>query len=171
MIWRATLGVLLCFGQVGCSASNGAASQPGATPELNGAAGAPTAESPARGVGSRVWFDSSVRMELEHFSAFDPAEGNVPPSGDSVSACRQLDSASLTDSQRATLEAITLIALNDACTADGYSYYQLTVFDADGSKAVYRDTGCPELRVAGATALLPHGAFDSFPVDNATSCP
>ena len=123
-------------------------------------------------MGARVWLDSSVRAEVKQVWFYETFGPNAPsPSGGS--RCWQLDRDALTSSQRGALESVALIALSDACTADGYNYYQLTVFDADGSDATYRNTGCSYLRVDGASAMLPSDAFSSevFPADSATACP
>jgi hypothetical protein len=84
-----------------------------------------------------------------------------------------LDRAAMSGEQLAALEQLVLIPLTDACTSDGFDYWQLTVLDSDGSAAHYRDTGCSDLRVAGAMSMLPRGYFatSAFPLGTSSSCP
>jgi hypothetical protein len=64
------------------------------------------------------------------------------------------------EAQLDALAGLTLVPLDERCTADGHAYQELTVHDADGSSATYRDTGCAHLRVEGAAAMLSAGALD-----------
>jgi len=123
-------------------------------------------------VGSHVWFDSSQSLQLKEAWFFDTwgPDAGAPSSG---SRCWTLDRAALTDVQLGALESIVLLPLTDACTSDGYRYFELDVADADGSSATYRDTGCSSLRVEGAKAMLPANAFDPtvFTPETAAACP
>ncbi len=69
--------------------------------------------------GSHIWFESSIAVELATVWAFDGWGGNPPQSGQ---ACWRLDREALSVAQLATLAAVTLIPLNDSCTADGFRY-------------------------------------------------
>jgi hypothetical protein len=77
----------------------------------------------------------------------------------------------LTAEQQTKLDAIVLVPLTPECTSDGYTYNELTVTDADGTAARYRDTGCDYLKADGAEALLPKNAFNDFPHPDASNCP
>jgi len=128
---------------------------------------------PANGaVGAHVWFASSTGIELTEAWVYDtwgPDAG--PPS--SGTACSTLDRAAMSSDQLAALAQLVLIPLADSCSVDGYDYHQLTVMDGDGGPVSYRDTGCNFLRVEGATAMLPPGAFTAnlFPLTTSISCP
>lgn len=134
---------------------------------------AEAAPEPATGTpGSRVWLDSSVRAMVGSYSFFDTL--GPDPKGPLVQhTCWAFERTALTDSQLAVWNALTLVALSPACAVDGYQYYELTVFDADGSSATYRDTGCSYLSVPGATAMLPANAFGNgvIPEQSMTTCP
>jgi hypothetical protein len=129
-----------------------AASDPGSADDTDG--GSPI----ARGtVGSHVWFDSSTGIELRNVWAYNGSLAGMPPV--TGSTCWTFERNALDDAQLAALEDMILVPLTEACTADGYSYYELTVVDADGTRAAYRDTGCSYLRLEGATAMLPQNLF------------
>jgi len=89
----------------------------------------------------------------------------------SGSTCWFFEKSALTDAQRKMLEELTLVPLVEACTADGFEYYELTVVDRDGSESVYRNTGCSFLRVEGAQAMLPANAFPAEAFRGATGMP
>ena len=134
----------------------------------SGCGGGGSSGKPAAGaVGTHVWTASSSSLELRHM--WSSTGTTISESG---SQCWYVGSASLSDAQRTLLEGLTLVPLTDACTADGYDIYQLTIYDLDGSQAVYRNTGCSSLRVPGAQAMLPPDAFpnDAFPANTAVNC-
>jgi hypothetical protein len=133
-----------------------------------GAGGTAGAGGSSAAVGAHVWTASSASLELRNVWTIDGFIG-APSSG---SQCWSFDRGALSDAQRAFLENLTLVPLQNNCSSDGYSYYQLTVIDADGSSAVYRDTGCSYLRAVGAQAMLPAGTFpnDAFSSGNAVAC-
>jgi hypothetical protein len=120
-------------------------------------------------VGAHVWDASSESLELRReWSYGGPA--SVPPM--SGSSCWFFERGALSVAQREALDALMLVALTDACTYDGFEYYELTVLDRDGSEFVYRDTGCDFLRLEDAQAMLPANAFSSdvFPGTTAAAC-
>src|SRR5262249_8003517 len=122
--------------------------------------------------GDHVWFKSSVRVAFRYEWFFDTWGPNAapPPHGES---CWRFDRGKLPDALRATLEGLLLGPLNDGCSSDGFSYYELTVWDSDGTSAKYRDTGCDHLRLDGAKAMLPTGTIDQGELGTETdsSCP
>ena len=80
---------------------------------------------------------------------------------------------SMTADQLAAIESLTLQPLptGDACGADGYDVFTATVTDRDGTTATYKDTGCPYLMIAGASAILPNGFFRfKFPLGDSQPC-
>jgi hypothetical protein len=102
--------------------------------------------------GAAIWFDSSVRAQIMHHSSYDTWGGAVPPPDSIRYTCLKretLDAAELD-----ALANVRLTPIEDNCSADGFSYTEITVWDANGSVATYRDTGCHSLRVAGATTML-----------------
>jgi hypothetical protein len=120
-------------------------------------------------VGAHVWDASSESLELrKEWSYGGPA--SIPPV--SGSSCWFFERGALSVAQREALDALTLVPLTDACTYDGFEYYELTVVDRDGSEFVYRDTGCDFLRLEDAQAMLPANAFSSdvFPGTTSTAC-
>jgi hypothetical protein len=131
-------------------------------------AAAPVREPPGK-PGSHLWVEDSVSLELRYSYFFDTWGPNAPPPRSGAS-CWTLTRDALTAEQQAKLEAIVLVPLTAGCPTDGYSYHELTVADADGNAARYRDTGCDHLKVEGAEALLPQSAFDDFPFPDATDC-
>ena len=138
---------------------------------LYGAIGCSGASTPVGSVGSHVWTDSSTGIELKSvwsYQTWGPNAG-TPQSG---SSCLVLERAALSDAQRTALEMLVLVPINEQCTADGYSYKQLTVRDRDGGTTSYRDTGCNYLRIQGATAMLPpsYSWSSDFPPDPTASC-
>jgi hypothetical protein len=56
--------------------------------------------------------------------------------------CWSLKTEAMSDAQRAILESVLLVPLFPNCTADGYTYEELTVISSDGTRTLYRDTGC-----------------------------
>jgi hypothetical protein len=139
---------------------------------LGGAIGCSGASDPLGSVGSHVWFDSSTGIELKNVWSYNGWGPDAGP-GQLGSSCLVLERAALHDEQQTALEMLVLIPLNEQCTADGYSYAQLTVRDRDGSRTTYRDTGCSYLRIQGATGMLPpfYSWGSTFPPDPAASCP
>ena len=120
-------------------------------------------------VGAHVWDASSESLELRKVWSYG-GPANTPPS--SGSSCWFFESSALSVAQRQALDALTLVPLTDACTYDGFEYYELTVLDRDGSEFVYRDTGCNFLRLEDAQAILPANAFSSdvFPGTTSAAC-
>jgi hypothetical protein len=139
---------------------------------LGGANGCSGASAPSGSVGSHVWFDSSTGIELKNVWSYDSWGPDAGP-GQFGSSCLVLERAALDDEQRTALETLVLVPLNEQCTADGYTYAQLTVRDRDGSRTTYRDTGCSYLRIQGATGMLPpfYSWGSTFLPDPAASCP
>jgi hypothetical protein len=127
------------------------------------------AEPTLGGPGSHVWFESSIAVELATVWAFDGWGVNPPQSGQ---ACWRLDREALSVAQLATLAAVTLIPLNDSCTADGFRFREVTVYDVDGTSRSYRDTGCDYLMVEGARGMLDSVTpdFSLFPDEMGTTC-
>jgi hypothetical protein len=112
-----------------------------------------------RGVaGAHVWFATSDWIAIRAEWSFIGRGGG---SGSSGSSCLRFDRTSLSTPQLDALAALTLVPITDGCTLDGYHFQELRVFDADGTSAAYRDTGCSYLRVAGANAMLPYDALDA----------
>jgi hypothetical protein len=103
--------------------------------------------------GAHVWLATSVAIELRNDWSFLGWGGSPSSAG---SSCLALDRTAMSQSQLEALAGLTLIPLQDQCSADGHSYFELTVYEADGSSNRYRDTGCPYLRIPDATAMLPH---------------
>lgn len=134
-------------------------------------AGCQSDGSPAEGSpGAHIWFESSVQLDLERIEVFD-GPGVAPPG---TCGAWSFPRAALTDAQLAAVEAVTLRSFptSNACEADGYTYTDATVTDTDGTTATYRDTGCPYLRIAGSSAMLPPGFFGStFPLGASQPCP
>ncbi len=98
---------------------------------------------------------------------FGPNAG-PPQSG---SECWFFDREEMSAVQLRALSDLVLIPIDDACTADGYSYYELSVTNDDGAVQSYRTTGCSYLRLPGATALIPQDFFtSSFPLAEGESC-
>jgi hypothetical protein len=127
-------------------------------------------------VGSGVWFESSVRGQLSHHLFFDTWGPDAAPPL-SQTTCWAFERSTLGESQLAALSAVKLVPLVEAVTADGYSCFELTVADVDGSTASYGDSGCSYSR-AGATVMLPSdalgtdGALGSLMSEqNLTQCP
>lgn len=118
--------------------------------------------------GAHVWFDSSVRVQYRYELSRTLWGGDGGIRERYEESCGILERP-LTDAQEAALKTIVLVPINSACSADGFDVRELTVFDADGSEAVYRDTGCSYLRVVGAKAMLPLGF--SLPSDGWKACP
>jgi hypothetical protein len=187
---RTAIVISVLLTGTGCSASNsgGSASEPAggsASEPAGGSASEPaggSASEPAGGsasglvpvmgaVGSAVWFDTSIRAELTSHTSFDT---RGPDAGPPISetTCWVFERSALSASQLAAFKALILVPLTDTCSVDGFSFGELSVFDADGSQATYRDTGCSYLRVTGATAMLPAGIFDDGIVSdqNVTEC-
>lgn len=126
-------------------------------------------------VGSGVWFDSSVRGELsldEFFDTWGP-DAAAPLSR---TTCWAFERSALSESQLAALSGVKLVPLVEAVTADGFTCFELTIVDLDGSTASYGDSGCRYSR-DGATVMLPsdalgaNGALGSLMSEqNATQC-
>jgi hypothetical protein len=74
--------------------------------------------------------------------------------------------------QLSALEELVLIPITGACSADGYSYYELVVTDEIQGASAYATTGCEYLRIPGATAMLSESSFDAalFPADEGAPC-
>jgi hypothetical protein len=105
-------------------------------------------------VGAHVWLQTSVAVDISssYFGEGYPP-GSPPVSGTQSASWKR---AELSGAQLEWLAGLVLIPIDNECTADGYSYDELVVFAADGTRQAYRTTGCDHLRVAGATAMLPH---------------
>lgn len=108
-------------------------------------------------VGAGVWFESSVRGELSHHLFFD-TWGPDAMAPLSRTTCWAFERSALSESQLAALSGVKLVPLVEAVTADGFSCFELTVVDMDGSTATYGDSGCTYSR-AGATVMLPADAL------------
>jgi hypothetical protein len=91
---------------------------------------------------------------------------------DVVIGLAQPGTSAMSVAQLATLAAVTLIPLNDSCTADGFRYRDVTVYDMDGTSRSYRDTGCDYLMVEGARGMLDSVTpdFSLFPDEMGTTC-
>lgn len=164
--WSCRLAVALLVG-ASCGGSQLSDPPPDSGRSVDGDAGGDRAGDGAdagaavpRGApGSHVWFDSSTSIQLENHWSFEtlgPGSTGQPKSGSSSLA---LEKSALSADQLTALEGLVLVPLTSSCTADAYSYDELTVFDEDGSKAIYRDTGCSYLRAEGAQAMLPPDAL------------
>jgi hypothetical protein len=117
--------------------------------------------SPPRDVpGAAIWFDSSVRAQVMHHSFYDTWGPDAPPP-QSTTTYSCWERTSLAEADEEAFRAVRLTALDDSCTMDGFSYTEITVWDADGSSATYRDTGCDQLRVEGATAMIDAATVDA----------
>jgi hypothetical protein len=109
--------------------------------------------------GAAIWFDSSVRAQVMQHSFYDTWGPDAPPPQSTTTySCWEL--TSLSEEDEDALRAVRLTALDDGCTVDGYWYTEITVWDADGSTAIYRDTGCEHHRVEGATAMIDASTVD-----------
>ena len=143
------------------SATSGGASTASPTSNANAATGGTSTASSTSGIatpttvprgtaGAHVWFDTSVSILVRHHWWYY-GWGQPDITGD---ACFSLARKDMTPAQLTGLANTQLVAFTDDCMADGTSYYDLIVFDADGTSSTYRDTGCPSLRLDGATAML-----------------
>ena len=106
---------------------------------------------PSGEVGSHVWSASSKGIEVMRE---DYSSGFGGPSTISRT-CWSLTADMMDDAQRSALERVVLVPLTGTCTADGYTYSELTVVGSNGARSMYRDTGCSFLAAPGAKAMLP----------------
>jgi len=147
----------------GITATGGAtAAGDGAGGDAGSAAGAGGAseEPPSPTVGSPVWFDESDSAIVWH------SRGSTMPGFEfSEDACWYLPRDSMTAEQLQALEALVLVESDGHCLEDGWDYYLLMVYEADGSGTSYTTNGCE------AEAMLPTDAMSSFPLDGALGCP
>jgi hypothetical protein len=135
----------------------------GGQPSQDAAKGSPE----PRGVaGAHIWFSTSVSLKLREEWAYIGWGGTQGSSG---SSCSSFERGALSEYQLHDLDAITLVPITDACSSDGFSLQELTVVDADGTSASYRDTGCPSLRIKGAQAMLPYALGGTF-TSSSTTC-
>jgi hypothetical protein len=87
----------------------------------------------------------------------------------SGSTCKVVERSSATQAQLDFLAGLTLVPLDQLCTADGYAMTELQIVDLNGDVATFRDTGCPNLAVPDAGAMLPKGVSSSL--SGAQACP
>jgi hypothetical protein len=102
--------------------------------------------------GAHAWLPTSVALKISSRWSYSGWGGRPSSSGETSAAWNKGD---LSEAQKTWLETLVLLPLDNRCTADGYSYKELVVSDADGTSKTYRTTGCQHLRVEGATAMLP----------------
>jgi hypothetical protein len=119
--------------------------------------------------GAHIWFDSSVAIRITSRWFYDTwgVDAEPPHSGSSCSILRR---NTLTDAQRTALAAIVLIPIKNQCSVDGYRYLEMKVYDADGSTATYRDTGCFYLADSGASVMLPTDLARDVPLEDGEAC-
>jgi len=79
--------------------------------------------------------------------------------------CWYLRRDSMTAEQLQALEALALVESDGHCLEDGWDYYLLMVYEADGSGTSYTTNGCE------AESMLSTNAMSSFPLDGALGCP
>jgi hypothetical protein len=98
-------------------------------------------------VGSHVWSLASAAIEVRRQTV--QIDSHFVPT-DVSDTCWSLRTEAMSDAQRAILESVLLVPLFPNCTADGYTYEELTVISSDGTRKLYRDTGCSYLALPGA---------------------
>jgi len=146
-------------GTAGSTAGAGAGGTAGSTAGTAGAGGA-SEELPSHAVGSPVWFDESDFAIVWHSRGSD-----MPGFEFSEDDCWYLRRDSMTAEQLQALEALVLVESDGHCLEDGWDYYLLMVYEADGSGTSYSTDGCE------AESMLSTEAMTSFPLDGALGCP
>lgn len=151
------------------STSGGTTSTGGASAAGDGAggtagsaagAGGASEEPPSPTVGSPVWFDESDSAIVWH------SRGSTMPGFEfSEDACWYLQRDRMTAEQLQALEALVPVESDGQCLEDGWDYYLLMVYTADGSGTSYTTNGCE------AEVMLPTDAMTRFPLDGALGCP